>query len=548
MKDLLKKIRTLSKRKEEQEKEEAQQRNIVAGVLFLLIGGAMTAFAAYLLWTRVFIAPDLEKILPEKDLVALVNFESFEELEVFATQENPTISTFKSWQQLAFGQNLDDLIRWRGDRGGLAIYSSGSQQYATMTFIAVEDTALALEYLQGKNPASTETFAERYEIYSFLTPHEQHCSITAGYLACANQKAALQNLLEDSSGEVTIADTQAFQAIAAELPRNHTVRVFAHSEPLLQFFGSTDGQRSFLPLGKTFSEVGFTLSESTRNQQLDMHLLLMRQETGAEKDLSNESIAFSGGRPELLEYLPGDSTSFLWGNDVAEDFLSGFQYFATIDPAFELTIRSTLRNIVEETFSNEVSWELDILPLLEEEFVVGSHTDGVYVLFQTNDPAFAAAKAEKLQRGLEQMAAGFIPDIVSRTLADGTVVREMFPNVDGVTTEEIDLENGKIFLMEAIDGDGNVGFSGGVGSQDGLLVFATPAEKVEMILNNQQDAMLTDDLPLPFAGPSEEVFAFTKEFLGKWLLAEQMPAFDRVSGKVVNTPLFVRVMGSVEVE
>jgi len=545
----------LGKERKKKQGTSEKKRDIWAGSLFVLIGGGMAIFSAILLWDRVLTAPDLEKVLPEKGLVFFVNMETFTGFQTLVEKNEWWNQQYKTWLNTFFGLHLDEIIRWRGERGALALYDlSGGVEKDALTlvsFVSVKKGPEARKFLEERSPEKQERFQKKYTIYSYLSPREYSCAIFSGYLTCAEEKLVLQHLLESrSSNTMKLVQSEDFKRTAAELPRNHAIRFFGRAEPLFYNLSDFSAQRSFLPLAKTIAAVGGTLTENTNHKTLELHLLFLRNKLSPEKDLSNEKVEFRRGVPSILSFLPTNATFFVWGNDLQEDFLNGFRYFQEIDPVFEVTVRNVLRQYVADLFDGEISWELDLFPLLEGEFVFGSDPEGVFAIIKTGDAEFAQAKRERMQKGLVKMSAKFVPKIVTNTLEDGTRISEMFPNENAVVTEKVDHEEGTIFTIETKDEEGNIVFSLSFGQKEDILILGTPREKVAEMLETSERPEIMKNFPIKFAGPSEEVFAFLPglEYLERYLKIpeERMFKFVRGTGKVVTTPLYLRIIMGVE--
>ncbi|MBI5415069.1 DUF3352 domain-containing protein [Candidatus Peregrinibacteria bacterium] len=540
---VFKKIWEYKRKKQEEEK----RRSLMAGLLFLLIGGAMTIFAGYLLWDRFFVAPDLEKILPEKDLVMLMNLE---ELETWSSLEKSSpllLKTILSLQDSMLGTDLSQL-EWKGRRGGVALYRRDAVEgdwFSKVDFVETRDWQRAHEYLISRSPKDTQVF-QGYEIYTFDTPRTEYCTLYLKYMACSDEKLTLQNILESKDSAVQkLADAEDFQKIASELPRLHKARVFLRTAALENLLPPTFSAKLVLPLIRVFPSVGAAITERPRSNALETAFVLLRKNIGIQKDISNEAISFQKDSPEILSYLPENANAFLWGNDLAEDIDHGFSYFGEVDPAFLITVKSTIASRLEQFFGGEISWEYDILPLLASEFVVGNSDDGFFAVLKTNDEEFAQAKLEKLISAIKKISARFIPKIVSYALEDGSTVEEVFPDEDAVQMEETAEGNGKIFTFSAKNDEASL-FSLSLGQEGDTLFFGIPSTKVGELLKKNASSLLSQKLPLKFAGPSEEVFSFFPKFLLPWLPEAQNIGIQRVSGKIVTTPLLIRAQVDLE--
>ncbi len=547
MKNLLKK---LLQSKKEKEKELEQKKSLWAGILFLVIGGGMTIFTGYLLWDRFFIAPDLESILPEKDLVALLSLEEVGDWEVFSAKKSNVSVFVDEWKTTLLGVDPSEIESWRGDKGGAALYAihdpSADRSASLMTFIEVRKNKLARDYLAGKNPRQISAY-RNYEIFEFMTPKEEYCSIILKYLACADHILPLQNLIDSvPSDPKFLADTEDFEKAASELPRRSTAWLFVRIEPLRDLLPEGGEWKFVIPFSKTISAFGGALTEKPGDNSIEWSFLFLRSEPGKELELADETVALRGDLPETLSLLPKGTTAFLWGNDLSEEIENGFRYFAEVDPSFEILLRNEIKTRIESLFDNEISWTDDIVPLLKSEYVAGLDESGWFVVFKTNDEEFAAAKLDKFVRGFSKMSAQYIPKIISYTLSDGTTVSELFPDENAVLVEEKELPDGSAFSLEASDDTGDPLVSMSVGRSRDLLVIGSPKGMVENIMNDSGDPDITQDFPVTFAGSSEEIFSIRPLFFKKWMVGTSVPVFQRISGKFVTTPLFLRIQGVLE--
>src|SRR6185295_2171185 len=235
---------------------------------------------------------------------------------------------------------------------------------------------------------------------------------------------------------------------------------------------------------------------------VSLSLLFMHVTPGQEKDLSNEKIAFEGDFPELLSWVPPEAQAFFWGNDLREDLVQGFEYFDAVDPTFSLTWQNLLRTESEKLFGTAVSWETDLLPLLEKEFVVGKTPNGFYAVVQTGDEEFAQDKTEKLKNGLQKLVAHFVPRIISHQLADGTEISEVFPDEDAVSVTEEEKGGAKIFTIGA---DAVAGTSTRMSVrlvQKDDLIFLSAGQGSLDLEQQENSAALLENFPVIFAGPS----------------------------------------------
>ncbi len=538
-----------SQKKTKEKKSSAQTKskkrtNFLSGMLFLLVGGLMCIFTALLLFDRVFVPSDLEKIIPEKDLIAFVNVERFENFSETQNSSPEWEQALKKIEAFFFDFHPDEIIRWRGKRGGIAVYGSSSNTPSRITFVSIGNKKALSEYLASQKRVEREDFSG-HTILTLSSPRAQYCFVLKGYFTCSQEKESIVMLLSaQKEAESSLFLSQDFERTVAELPRNHIMRLFIRSKPFLTSHIQTNEYRTLMPLFQVASEVGMALTENRRNNALESHILLYREEISPEKDLSNEALEFTGGTPSLLSYIPRNAHAFIWGNDFTEDFLQGLTYFDSVDSTFRERFQNILSQKISQFFGEGISWTFDILPLLEGEFVVGSDQKAqeIFVLLRVSDTEFASNKLEKFKVSLEKMSSRFLPRIIENTLEDGSTIREIFPEEVNISVNDTE-EDGVRMISFGLRDLENQSTKFVLAQKGKILMFSTFENASENILQKRETPDILQNFPLRFAGSSEEVFVITEDFLSSKFsnLGSLFPPFEKIYGKIVNTPLFFRI-------
>lgn len=108
-----------------------------------------------------------------------------------------------------------------------------------------------------------------------------------------------------------------------------------------------------------------------------------------------------------------------------------------------LSLQSWAKDKINTLFAQKLSWQEDIAPLMQHDMMVYSSADHSSVIFSLPSSDYSRQWYSKISSLLQSFAAQKVPTKKEHTLADGTVISEVFPEASAIAAQKIRSPSGE---------------------------------------------------------------------------------------------------------
>lgn len=451
-------------------------------LLSTALGVSVIGASAYLLFSSPILAPAADEMLPGQNLRFYAESAS---LECSPSLRLKAPDLCKRQEELisAIVGDFPQRIAAFADRIAVASYTTGEGTKPPVVALRLTNSREAERYLlsSGSFAAAKQETVEGVSVYLISEPLSRAVFFWRGWLVFAPDKGLIGQLVAVRQGQAPAARaSELVSSLGARLPSGSDARLYADSAVLIPRLPA-----SFAPLGEFVPRVGITARQTSDKIVIEI--------AAQAPDL----IAPSSDQPanqlkHLIEALPSEDLAAMAAiSDFTQQLELVMAYFEKQDPAFALSLRGQAQQMIRTLFGEGISLETDILPLLANEVVlIASRPDDAKTLAyalvaETGDGEFLLSKQEKLTTAFANAAARFVPRVLSHTLEDGTVIREVAACSDCVKTSSEQVGKGQLTNFEATDQSESTRALA-LGSLEGTLAAANHTEPVRRFLENRQ--------------------------------------------------------------
>ncbi len=245
------------------------------------------------------------------------------------------------------------------------------------------------------------------------------------------------------------------------------------------------------PLRQFSSQLGFTIRRESKGFHFNSFLALNRDVVNLNAAPATQNLLTFG----LSEFMPAENLGlYLGGADLSAEWKNTLAKTAKLNPAYGILLEGLIRAQVNRIFGNQVNLENDIYPLFKGEYALGfgPKKDGamaVELLLTQTDPAGVKTKLAKLADGFSLLAAQFTPQVVTVTLPDGTVSRELVTDPGSLERHK---ETAEGYDVDCIETKASVyGFCYAVTDKLAILTNSLDALKTTLKTLHSPDAALS---------------------------------------------------------
>lgn len=499
-----------------------------AGYWLLPIGVFIVGGVGYLLTESTLFAADIGEIVPARNLTFYADLGSPDCTPQFRAHL-PKLCDQKQRLLSTLTGNIPQRIALFSDRLAAVHYAdlTGTlRDFSPTLFLRVTNPKQAETFIKNLDGAAsaTEENQQGTRIIHFQEPYARTVFFWKGWLVFSPQPDFPKLLADVKNGTSIAANNDAFlRGLAEKLPTGD-LRLFMKSKilshllpvgaaPLLDFVPEIG-----ITIREEPSKIGITIATATPNTIFDQN------RTGNEAMITSLVASLPTDDPLLLTTIRSPQQEIDWALSSLEK----------TDPAFAFFIRGQARQFLESLFGKGISLDTDILPLLENEFMLALYRNPAgngfspLLAVDTEDRTFAEQKKGKLLAALQHAAANFVPRILEHVLEDGEVIREVAACDDCVQTEEEAVQEAELSTFVSEDQSGSRR-SVSMGLLRDIFVFSTEKEKAKYFLQRlQEDTTAGNSLNTKFpAIDSHEEFLYLKpEIL--------IPFFPGIQGSLGN--------------
>jgi len=469
------------------------------GWVFTLIMLAILVSVGHLLFQKAFRAQPIAKILPADRTIAFIeintNFEHNQLLKTFNLLENqPQYSREKLIEKVEIELNLNyekELKPWVGREIGAAILNPQDHEddIQIVYFVEVLNPKAAEKFLNQQRP--TKNQYSNQTTYKIDGPSDSHYHSTFinDYLFFSSQEKAIFDLIDDQKSQ-TLHGSSKYRKIDNNLPLNKVAFLYTDfdlmSDSFFQSFailGENGLSMNLLePFLNLFDAEGISLIAMNDNFAIQSFLSL--DQTVVDKiDYLNFQEKYTA---KLADYVTEDNLTFWGGENLEYQLKRIIELLAGGDETTLLVFDSLLQNYTQKYFGADTNFNEDILPLFRNEFafvIEPLEGENIYkLLLELDSPQKDAINLHEIANSFAKVGAIFEPKIVTHTLEDGTVTKEIVAIPEEVEKSESKYKETTISELKM----GQQGWGVYYALVDDIAVIATHIEGVKSTIDTFQ--------------------------------------------------------------
>lgn len=513
-----------------------------------MLGGALViimilllASVGYLLFLNAFKPFPIAKLLPSKDVIALLeinsNLKHNQTVKAFKLLENnPKYSKNEliNFIENKFSLNYEAEINpWLGRNLGI-VFLNGKENAANIVYFAeVADKSAAKNFAKGKAPLTDYGNQDLY-----ISSDNKNFTFIDDYIFLSDNQETIKLLIDfQNSQDESLYSAPEYKKIESNMPISKMA--FAY----INFSKVNNGFITYLPileekgfttefinaLGEIFRAEGFALTALDNNFALKSFL-----------DVNNEIInhKYTSYREKydanLAKYIPENAIAFFGGKNL--EYQMG-RFIEAIGGGEESTVSSTdklIQNYTKKYFGSGVDFKKGILPLFKKEFAFVIEEDSAKneykILIELSDPQKNTIALHEILNNFAEMGAVIKPQVVEHILEDGTVSKELMAIPEKFESEEVKYEGTTVYELKTNNQNWGIYYA----VKNEIAIIATSEKLVFSSLDaingkikNLKSSSAFDDFITPILKASDEISYLN---LAK-LLPELSPIETLSSGK-----------------
>ncbi len=511
----------------------------IFGVALVIIMLSILVATGYLLFEKVFKPIPIAKYLPSDRTMAFIdlnsNFNHNQVIKSFELLRNyPEYSEKKVQEVLEkklVGNYDADIRPWLGRSMGIAFLKGRQDEKVLETIYFAEATnkANAKKFIENKKTYIKMPYAG-YDMYS--SESGEKIAFVDNYVIYSDDKKAIENLLDfESSQDKSVFSSEKYSRISNNMPINKMAflyvnfnqisEAFLKNIPFLKNMDIDFGQ--LLPLVKLMDSDGMAVVAINDKFAIQSFLNLNIDKVKDKKYIKmNQKYS-----ADITQYVGENALAFYGGQNIEGQLKRLIEILSSGRQEVVENFDKVLQNYTQKYFGSEVIFNLDILPLLKNEYALAIENDGgkpIYKFFlELSDKEKDAGKLDKIADNFAKIGGIYKQEVVDHTLPDGTEAQEIMAvpeaikkeseTYKGVKITELHIGESKGIFYAIIDNIAVISdsFNGIQKSIDlkenknNLKVSATFKKLIEPILKNSDEisyfniAKLLPNLHLPIS-------------------------------------------------
>jgi hypothetical protein len=409
---------------------------IFGGVLVLIMVTLLITIG-YLLFNKAFKPQSVAKILPEKNVIALIDINSnFEHSQIIKSMDllknYPEYSkeSLLKFVETQFGVSYEkDLKSWIGRSIGIVFWASDEEGGMSKLYFAEVASQVNAKLMLGKEKNIN------YDGYTIYKMNDRTYAVFMDeYVFIAHEEGSIKELINSGkAGGELLYSADKYRRIDDNMPINKAAFLYVNFEkinngfiknfPILSEQGLSI--ESLSPFLEVFKAEGFSLIALDDNFVIQSFLSL-----DPERLEGSQYITFKEKyNAKLADYVATDTMAFWGGVNLEYQLKRLVEVFSGGNEDAVAFINALIQNYVKKYFGSDMDFSRDVLPLLGKEFALAvEQIDGknVYkVLLELENPEEDESMLKNIAEKFVKNGGAFDPKIVEHTLSDGTVSREI---------------------------------------------------------------------------------------------------------------------------
>ncbi|MFA6305599.1 MAG: DUF3352 domain-containing protein [Candidatus Gracilibacteria bacterium] len=514
-------------------------KKIFGGALVVIMLSILVA-VGYLLFEKVFKPIPIAKYLPSDRTIAFIelnsNFNHNQLTKSFELLKNyPQYSEKKAQELLEkklVGNYDNDIKTWLGRSIGVAFLKGKSDEKSLdeIYFAEAINKTNAKKFIENKKTYAKMQYAG-YEVYS--SDSGNNIAFVDNYLIYTQDKKAIENLLdfEKSQGK-SVFSLEKYSGISNNMPINKMAFLYVNFDQVSEAFlrkipllkDMDMDFKQLLPLIKLMNSDGMALIAMEDKFAIQSFLNLNIEKVKEEKYIKmNEKYSAN-----ITQYVGENALAFYGGQNIEDQIKRFIEILSSGKQEVVENFDKVLQNYTQKYFGSEVIFNLDIMPLLKNEYALAIENEGgkpIYKFFlELSDKEKDAKSLEKIADNFAKMGGIYRQEIVEHTLPDGTPAKEIIAVPEAINKKSEEYKGIKITSLRigeeykgifyavidkvAVISDSFNGIKKSIDlkeNKNNLKISATFQKLIEPVLKNSDEisyfnlAKLLPNLPLPIS-------------------------------------------------
>lgn len=426
-----------------------------------IFGGALVAImlsiliaTGYLLFEKVFKPISIAKYLPSDRTIAFIdinsNFNHNQLTKSFELLKNyPQYSEKKAQELLEkklMGNYETDIKPWLGRSIGVAFLKGKSDEKSLdeIYFAEAVNKVNAIKFIENKKTYAKMEYAG-YDVYS--SKEGDNIAVVDSYLIYTQDKKAIENLLDfEKSQDGSVFSSEKYSRISNNIPINKMAflyinfnqvsEAFLKNIPLLKDMDINF--KELLPVIKLLDSDGMAIIAMNDKFAIQSFLNLNIDKVKEEKYIKmNEKYSAN-----IAQYVEENALAFYGGQNIEGQIKRFIEILSSGRQEVVENFDKVLQNYTQKYFGSEVIFNLDILPLLKNEYALAIENDGdkpIYKFFlELSDKEKDAKSLEKIADNFAKIGGIYKQEVVEHTLPDGTLAKEIMAVPEAINKESKD--------------------------------------------------------------------------------------------------------------
>ncbi|MCK9186813.1 DUF3352 domain-containing protein [Candidatus Gracilibacteria bacterium] len=434
-------------------------KKIFGGALVVIMLSILFA-TGYLLFQKVFKPISIAKYLPSDRTIAFLdinsNFNHNQLTKSFELLKNyPEFSEEKAQEFLE--KNLEgnydaDIKTWLGRSIGVAFLKGKSDEkpLEKIYFAEAINESKARKFIENKKTYVKVQYAG-YDVYS--AENGENIAFVDSYLIYTQDKKTIEALLdfEKSNGE-SVLSSEKYSRISNNMPINKMAFLYLNFNQVSESFlknipiikDMDINLSKFLPVIKLMDSDGMALIAIKDKFAVQSFLNLTIGKVEDEKYIKMNKKYLAN----ITKYVGENALAFYGGQNIEDQMKRFVEVLSSGNQDVVKNFDKVLQNYTQKYFGSEVIFNLDILPLLKNEYALAIENEGgkpIYKFFlELSDKEKDTERLEKIANNFAKIGGIYKQEVVEHTLPDGTPAKEIMAVPEAIKKESEEYKGIKI--------------------------------------------------------------------------------------------------------
>jgi hypothetical protein len=481
-----------------------ESRQKIRGGILIAIGAFALIFIGIFLFSKIFRPQSLAELVPEEESIAVLEinvdsghsqvkqfFETLGEYPVY--QKNGINSLVDTISPFETGEALEE---WAGRKAGIVLMKEekdGEKNIIPVFFVETKDQNKTVQYLQNlaAGASGDELIKKPYsghEIYSYKVGQNFVYTFLNSYLVYTENEDTIKLLIDNRSNDKPrLSDSANYRKVANNLAPDSLIFGYVDLHRMFDYLSSSPAfiaQRgqdylAMRPFIGLFKAEGISVFAEKEHFRAQVFTSLDTEKLDGETYITY-SEKYQGS---LLSYVQQSPVLIASGHNLTKELNRLEDIFSSGTNASSAIFDGLIEAQKDQYFGKDISLHEDIYPLLQGEYLItlGNSLEepGITVVIELTDPNNNELRIEKLAQAFTDTSGVFSPKIVSVTLPDGTIGKEIVASPEIITRSDESYEGETIYILKIGDSGWAVYYT----VLENEAIFSTSIEKIKTVIS-----------------------------------------------------------------